>query len=190
MDMMHGFAPLFERVLGAPRFQALPAPIKRLHDHRMHNVFSGRCSVERGHGPLASLLAWAASLPVEGGNVPIEVSLVCDSAGEIWSRYFGSRDFGGKRMRSTLTERRGYLEETLGPVVLTFALRADAQAIEWNVVAVKALGLRFPAAWFKHVTTRESLAGGKYAFDIRAELPCIGLLVRYRGWLDVDAGYP
>lgn len=172
--------PLFKRLLGAS-FEELPAPIRRVHDDRAHKVLAGRCHITRGGGVLVSLLGWVASLPRSGDDLPLSVSFLRDGAGEVWSR-----DFGGHPMRSTLTERDGLLEEVLGPARFRFALRADDRGVAWSVVGIRVMGVPLPAAWFKAVTARQSVQSGRYTFDVRAELPWIGLLVHYYGWLEVE----
>ena len=69
-------------------------------------------------------------------------------------------------------------------------LPADAVdgAIVWRVVRVSAFGLPLPARWFTGVGARESAEDGRYRFDVWASLPFIGLLVHYRGWLDLADG--
>jgi hypothetical protein len=170
--------PLFKRLLGSS-FDELPAPIRSVHDGRARKVLSGRCSITRGDGFFGRFLGWVVSLPRSGRDLPLRVTFLCDGAGEIWSR-----DFGGCLMRSALAERDGLLEEVLGPVRFRFALRTDDDGIAWHVAGISVLGVPLPAAWFTAVTARQSAAAGRYTFDIRAELPCIGLLVHYRGWLD------
>ena len=172
--------PLFKRLLGAA-FESLPAPIRRVHDGRAPKVLSGRCRIVRGAGTLASLLAWVASLPRARDDLPVKVEFQCDERRETWSR-----DFAGQPMRSILTEHGSCLEEALGPVRVRFALRADARAIEWVVVGIRVLGLPLPVEWFSGVQAKESVEAGRYTFDVRAELPWIGLLVHYHGWLDCD----
>jgi hypothetical protein len=169
---------LFRRLLGAS-FDQLPDPIRRVHDDRPHSVLAGRCHITRGAGLPVRLLGWAASLPQSGNDLPLTVSFVRDGAREVWSR-----DFGGHPMRSTLTERNGLLEEVLGPARFSFALRVDDGQVAWSVVAIRVLGLPLPAAWFRAVTARQSVQAGRYTFDVRAELPWIGLLVHYHGWLE------
>ena len=173
-------APLFKRLLGAS-FDGLPAPIRRVHDDRKHKVLCGRCHISRGSGLLVSLLGWAASLPQSGDDLPLSVSFLRDGAGEVWSR-----DFGGHPMRSTLAERNGLLEEVLGPARFSFALRVDDSGVAWSVAGISVLGVPLPAAWFKAVTARQSVQSGRYTFDVRAELPWIGLLVHYYGWLEAE----
>lgn len=55
----------------------------------------------------------------------------------------------------------------------------------WRLVRVRALGLPLPAGWFAGVRAREFERDGRYYFDVAAQLPVMGLLVRYRGWLEV-----
>jgi hypothetical protein len=175
-----GSAPLFHRLLG-PSFERLPAQIQRVHDRDPHKRFAGRCRIERGSAPVATLLAWVASLPPAGDDLPVRVSIARDEHSEIWSR-----DFAGNPMRSTLMERDGHLEERLGPARFRFALHADVRTIRWTVVGARVLGLPLPAAWFRAVTATESVEAGHYTFDVRAQLPWIGLVVHYRGWLDAE----
>jgi len=170
--------PLFKRLLGAS-FEKLPAPIRRVHDGRARKVLSGRCHIARGAGVLVQLLGWASSLPRSGHDLPVKVTFLCNAEGETWSR-----DFAGQPMRSTLTDRDGCLEEALGPARFRFALSVDESGIAWRVVGIRVLGVPLPAAWFKAVTARQSVRAGRYAFDVRAELPWIGLLVHYCGWLE------
>ncbi|QCW27600.1 DUF4166 domain-containing protein [Lysobacter enzymogenes] len=55
----------------------------------------------------------------------------------------------------------------------------------WRLMRVRAFGLPLPAGWFARVQAREFEREGRYHFEVDAQLPGVGLLVRYRGWLDV-----
>ena len=87
-------------------------------------------------------------------------------------------------MTSSLRARDGLLEERLGPTTFRFVLAADRERITWKVVGVRVLGVPVPASWFSGVRASESVAGGRYRFDVEASLPVVGLLVRYQGTLD------
>ncbi|MGO1071164.1 DUF4166 domain-containing protein [Lysobacter sp. CA199] len=63
---------------------------------------------------------------------------------------------------------------------------ASDPGLTWRLVRVRALGLPLPLGWFGGVHAREFERDGRYRFDVRAALPGIGLLVHYRGWLDVE----
>jgi hypothetical protein len=172
---------LFARLIG-PAFERLPAVVRRVHDGRAERVALGRCDIERGRGAIASLMARATALPAAGRGVPVHVTIRSDAHAETWTR-----EFDGVPMRSTLKARDGLLEERLGLVLFRFALTEREGGIDWTVVGVRALGIPLPAAWFAAVTARESADGALYRFDVRAELPVVGLLVHYRGTLDVEA---
>ena len=169
--------PLFRRVIG-PDFEALPAPIRAVHGGEA-KTYSGTCEVVRGTGLLSRVAAAIASLPAAGANVPLKVTIDVDSRGETWNRIFD-----GRNMRSRMSERDGLLEERIGPTVFRFALQPSGGAIDWKLMGVRWLGVPLPVSWFDKVKARESLDGNRYRFDVRAEVPIVGLLVHYRGTLD------
>lgn len=170
---------LFERLLG-DAFTTLAPRVRKLHRDVGTRRYRGEVVVARGRHVLARLCAWATRLP-PAGTGPIEVEIAADASGERWSRHVG-----GHVMRSFLRERDGCLHERLGLVTFVFRLRAREGAIDWSVIGVRALGLPLPARWFNGVAAREGEDAGRYTFDVRAALPLAGLLVHYRGWLDVD----
>lgn len=60
-----------------------------------------------------------------------------------------------------------------------------APGLSWRLMRVRAFGLPLPRGWFAGVRAREFEYEGRYHFDVAAQLPWAGLLVRYRGWLEV-----
>lgn len=170
--------PLFQRVLGA-EFGTLPLAVGALHAARGHRRYHGQVEVARGANPLARLFAWATRLP-PAGQGEVEVEIDANGEGERWTRHIG-----GHAMPSRLWEQDGLLCEQLGLVRFGFRLTVEESGIVWRVARVNALGLRLPARWFGGVRARESEFDGRYRFDVAAALPVVGLLVRYRGWLDV-----
>ena len=173
--------PLFQRALG-PEFEKLPAAVRALHTATGHRRYRGQVEVVRGGNALARLFAWATRLPPAGqGEVEVEI----DASGEEerWTRHIG-----GHAMPSRLWERNGLLCEQLGLARFGFRLTVEQGGIVWRVERVTALGLPLPARWFGSVQARESELEGRYRFDVAASMPVVGLLVHYRGWLQVDAG--
>jgi hypothetical protein len=174
-------APLFRRVLGA-EFETLPPVVRTLHAASGHRRYRGQVEVVRGGNPLARLFAWATRLPPAGqGEVEVEI----DASGEEekWTRHSG-----GHAMSSRLWERNGLLREQLGLARFGFRLTVEQDGIVWRVERITALGLPLPARWFGNVRARESEFEGRYRFDVAASMPVVGLLVHYRGWLQVNAG--
>jgi len=170
--------PLFRRILGT-RFDQLPVALQRVHESRTAGRFSGRCDIIRGESWAARILAYMAALPHPGDDVAIGVDIVCELGDETWTRRFGRN-----LMQSRLTERHGRLVERLGPVRLTFVLEIVEGTIVWTIVNAHVLGVRLPLSWFRKVTAKEAVEAGRYTFDVRAELPRVGLLIHYRGWLE------
>ncbi|MBP6750167.1 MAG: DUF4166 domain-containing protein [Xanthomonadaceae bacterium] len=171
--------PLFRRLLG-DAIDRTPDCVQRLHHRPGTVVYRGDVTVERGATALARLCGWATALP-PAGDGPIEVEIVADERREIWTRRVGKH-----AMCSTLWDADGLLCERLGLVTFGFRVGVEDGAIVWRVVRVRALGiLPLPVRAFSGVEAREFEQDGRYRFDVRAALPFAGMLVHYRGALDV-----
>jgi hypothetical protein len=168
---------LYANLLG-PDFAALPAALACMHARRGAQRYFGEVSVLRGTSAVARLFAACARLPPAYAGA-IEVDIVADADVEQWTRRFGT-----SALRSRIHARDGLLRERLGLACFDFRLSVAQQTIHWNVSAASVLGLRLPVRWFTGVTAAESIREARYQFDVRAELPGIGLLVHYSGWLD------
>jgi hypothetical protein len=173
------------RQLLAARFDTLTPKVRALHDRIGVRHYHGKVEVERGAGLVSRLCAWATRLP-KAGKGTIRVEIDAGDGGERWARAIA-----GRAMRSRLWPRNGLLYERLG--LVTFAFRLDVEdlpgcgrAVVWHVARVRALGVPLPQRWFDRVVAREYEREHRYRFDVAATLPRIGLLVHYRGWLDVD----
>ncbi|WP_162258793.1 DUF4166 domain-containing protein [Lysobacter sp. Root983] len=169
---------LYRQLLGA-RYDALPPSVRALHERAGLHRYRGQVESERGTGWLSRLCAWATRLPPATRDA-IEVEIVASPESERWLRRFAGHD-----MPSRLWAQDGLLCERLGLVRFGFALDVEDAAVRWRVARVHALGLPLPARWFDGVSASESEREGRYRFDVRAALPLAGLLVHYRGWLDV-----
>ena len=171
---------LFRDLLGADAFDALPAPLRRLHLRRGEAVHRGEVEVIRGDGLLARACGFATRLPPAGSG-PIAVEIVAGDGRERWTRRIGRH-----AMASRLWGEGGLLHERLGLVTFAFRLANAGDAITWTVQRVRVLGLPLPARWFGAVRARESAEGERYRFEVVAALPLAGPLVHYRGWLHVE----
>jgi hypothetical protein len=170
---------LFAQLLG-DGFAQLPDQVRALHGLHAPTRWAGECVVVRGGNPLARLCGWAARLPAAGSGLPTCVVFARSASAETWSR-----DFAGAAMRSRMWAHRGRLRERLGLLQFDFALGSSAAGIQWETAGVRLFGLLpLPAAWFARVQCLESEdAQGRYTFDVSAQLPLIGQVVRYQGWL-------
>ncbi len=170
---------LFQRVLG-DAFDNLPPTVEALHSREGRSRYRGEVEVSRSQHPLARWLAWATRLP-SAGKGAIEVEIDADGQGERWTRHIG-----GHAMPSRLWSQDRLLCEQLGLVRFGFALTVEQGVLVWRVARVRALGLPLPARWFDAVQAREYESEGRYWFDVAAAMPVAGLLVHYRGWLEID----
>ena len=175
---MSGGVPLFAHLLGE-RFATLHGAVQRLHARPGPQRWQGEVEVDRGTGLLSRLCAWATRLP-PASRGPIAVEIEAAPGRECWTRHVARH-----AMRSTLWADDGLLCERLGLVEFGFRLEAADGVLVWRVARVRALGVALPARWFAGVGAREFEAGGRYRYDVAARLPLVGLLVHYRGWLDV-----
>jgi len=180
-----GAAPLYRRVLGTA-WESLPAPIRALHDVTAARTWSGRATVERGGGLAARLVAAAVGLPRAGADVPVTVTLAPRGAGEEWRR-----DFAGRRFASTQSAGRGRFAhlvcERFGPVTVALAPVVDGGRLRIVVRGWRAFGLPLPASWAPGGDTWESADGGRFNFHVEMTHPWLGPIVRYRGWLALQA---
>jgi Domain of unknown function (DUF4166) len=172
---------LFQRLLDPTAFTTLPARVRKVHEALQTKTYRGQTNIERGTSFLAGILAAATFLPPAGVNIDTDVEIAVIQDGEQWTR-----NFSGRRMRSRLWASDGLLCERLGLATFGFALSVENGVLFWRVRRVSSLGIPLPAKWFDGVVAREFEEDGRYRFDVRADLPLIGLLVHYRGWLDVD----
>lgn len=170
---------LYKRVLG-DAFSTLSPLLQCLHSRQGLQRYRGEVEVSRGTHWLARLCSLATRLPLAGEG-RVEVEIVATGGLEHWTRHIG-----GRAMPSRLWEQDGLLCEQLGLARFGFSLTVEQGVIVWRVARVSALGLPLPARWFRDVIAFESEAEERYRFDVAAQLPGIGLLAHYRGWLHVE----
>lgn len=178
---------LHAQLLGDERNQ-LPSIIQQVHSRRPLRL-AGVATVLRGTGWLSRLGGLVAGLPPAGQEQPLVVFLRSqrDGAGdrpvEQWERCFGQH----APMRSQLHAADGSLVEVLGAVHLRFRLDAARDGIRWRAIGGALWGwCRMPRAWLEGIQAMEFEQQGHYAFQVRVELPLVGLVVDYRGVLRID----
>ena len=173
--------PLYRRLL-AELFDALPARVAELHDVTGTSVWTGRADVERGRSLLSRLAATLFRLPPAGADQTLEVTFMADGGTELWTRRFGNAVF-----RSLQYERRGLLNERVGPSTFVFALATSPDGMALRLKGVRFLGVPLPRFLAPAVATFESEREGRYHFEVEASLPLLGRIVRYEGWLEREA---
>jgi Domain of unknown function (DUF4166) len=174
---------LFASLLGK-NFEALPTIVQQVHSGKTL-MLTGTARVTRGPGLLSRLFALAARLPAAIDETPVQVHIErLSHLNESWQRQFGP-----SKMPSLLSGTPdGSIRERLGLVCFDFQLQtcADLQGFDWIVKRVRVFGLLpMPASWFSEVRAKSYAEDGRYRFLVHAQMPIIGLLVRYEGDLSI-----
>ena len=172
---------LYRRVLGA-RFDALDAPVQRLHSRGGHWHCPGRCRIEPAQGGMARLLARALGLPRAAADAAFRFEMRVDESGETWIRHFPHRAMCSRQFGAG----PGLLGECLGPARFAFRPEADGGSLVLDLVDLRVFGLRWPRRLFPQVRAQERGEGSRFAFDVDVRLGPLGRLVAYRGHLDLD----
>lgn len=183
---------LFARAIGEG-FDALPGPIRALHETTGPSVWRGRARVEGATGPAAALAAWLFGFPAATEDASATVHVDARAEGSTWRRQIG----GGRFLSRLSLPPRGAggksrVIERFGPfafdLALTPTLAPEGEMLVYRVVGWRALGLRLPLALAPTTRTHEAVgAKGRFTFDVEIGLPGLGRMVRYRGWLVRDS---
>jgi hypothetical protein len=172
--------PLFRRLLG-DAFDALPAPLRHMHDFRDTLSADGRACVERG-GWLASRIADLIGFPRPADDIAVTVEFRREDDGEHWRR-----DFGGQVFASLQTEGSGRFErllcERFGRCVFGLAMVVEDGLLRMIVRRWSLAGVPMPRWLAPDCVALEREEDGRFAFFVALSYPVIGLIVRYQGWL-------
>lgn len=179
--------PLFVQALGRD-FEAMPEPIRILHEAIGGASFRGQARVERGRGQLVALLAALFRLPdtMESGPVRVAISPNLNDANssERWTRLFPGRSFFSTLSLAPQGEGRGLMRERFGPFSIDLAVTADAQGLDMTVTGWRIGWIPLPRALRPTTRALERIdPHGRFSFDVTLLLPLLGPLVRYTGWL-------
>lgn len=179
---------LFERALGAS-FDLLQQEVRNLHAVRNEAVFIGRGVVERGTHPLAAIVAAIFGFPKDAQNIPVRVTITPTSKGETWIR-----DFAGRKFKSHLSQRRNtstaIITERFGAMAFDLPLVVRDNALEFPVLRGRVFGIPMPRLLLPKSEAREFVRDGIFQFDVKLIAPLgIGLIVRYRGHLELQRQY-
>jgi hypothetical protein len=174
--------PLFHALLGVA-WECLPLPIRQLHSPASVSIYSGRCTVTRGANPLGRMVAAIVGFPTAGQDQPINVRFCRKESGERWARTVAGRAFSSSLSRPT-GRSEGLLRERFGPIAVDMALMVEPSGLKYVVRRWRLLGVPLPLWLGPRTAAIESVdAEGRFTFDITLSHPCMGLLVRYAGWL-------
>lgn len=176
---------LYEELLG-PSWAVLPAITRALHSPAPRSGFSGRAEIRRGDNAVARWMAGMLGLPEAGADVParVEVSRTggrTGSTSELLERWYDGRHFATLQYAGA-----GLLCERFGPFTLKFQLSANENGIDFRRAGVALWGVPLPGLLAPRVTASERAEGEVHLFDVRLDLPVVGLVIAYRGRLEAD----
>ena len=180
---MQTSAALFPTLLNMA-WHDLPGSVRAMHGSAPCIVARGEADVQGDGNVIARALRSLLQLPSPGPAQALEVCIERDGQHERWTRRFARG-----QMQSTLSANASatQLLEKLGPVTLRFTLCPDAHGVAWHLNGAHVLGLPVPRRWLGTVLSHSGEREGRYAFTIDTQLPWIGRLVAYRGWLEIVA---
>lgn len=150
--------------------------------HEKPANYAGRCTVQRGQGWLIALALFLGRFPSNGVDIPVRVKIEHSKGKWTWVR-----DFDGHTTRSVLTFDHGTacVREQLGWITLWLTVQPIDKRLVIHIQRLSILGLRCPGFLLpKSSTTEWQDAAGRFCFDVGADMPGLGNLIRYRGWLN------
>jgi len=174
--------PLYERVMGRGCL-ALPGSVREMHRVAGDCGAQGEAVVE-GPATFAARAVRKMMRFPEPGQHPVHVSFAEMEGKEVWTR-----DFGGKAFHSELSEKKGRLIERFGPLRVAFDLpvagigSSKGNGLEMKLRGWSVFGVPLPLALAPRSRAKEWDERGVFQFEVPIELPLIGLVIRYRGWL-------
>lgn len=170
------YVPLYRRILG-PDYEALPQPVRALHDLVGDAGAAGTATVRRGRSLPARLVCAVMRFPPEGEH-DLHVSFDERCGIERWTR-----DFSGHTFTSELSQRGARLVERFGPLRFCFDLPANASGLTMVMRGWSVFGMPMPIRLAPRSTAREWAEGEDFCFDVPVALPGIGKLIHYSGRL-------
>ncbi len=173
-----GVATVFSGLIGAD-FASLPPAVQAVHGGLGPLTMTGRADIELAPGLIAHWATALVGLPAAGRDVPVTITFDRRADAEIWDRRFAAR-----RYRSRVTAGQRLLVERLGPFDNLFRLRATPAGLRWHLVGFRLLGIGLPDFLRPRCDACEYADGeGRFVFDIAMDLPGVGRIIRYCGWL-------
>lgn len=173
--------PLLARILG-PAFDDLPDAVRSAHAVTDLQVLRGRVSVDGGDTSMGRFVARLIGFPDQTHDAPITVEMRREGNAEVWTRRIGGRQFVSRLDACPLGP--GYGTEKFGLLMFVVAYASGSAGLDLSVISAKFGGFRLPAWLTPRARASEHVDScGRFAFAVSIELPCLGRLVRYRGWL-------
>lgn len=166
---------------GEENYRLLPSALRSFHDQNALPVWTGKADIDASTSVGGRFLRALFGFPPSGRDVAVTVTVGRYGEGETWTR-----NFGGKRFASRLAREGGnVISERFGPFKILLGLSARGGEVHMPVVGWQIGRIKLPLFLAPKSETRE-FAGddGRFHFDVAIQVPLVGLLAHYRGWLE------
>ncbi len=173
---------VFEKVL-SNEFNNLREQVRVLHAPDGPTVWKGQTQAEGPSNILGKLAGLIAGVNVKTGETETTVTITPKPNGEVWERNFGGRTF-----KSRLTPGKGKNEylmmEHFGPLKFALALVHKDQRLYFIPRRWFFLGIPMPQFLLPKGDTYETVTDSKFEFHVDLQVPIIGRVAKYQGWLE------
>jgi hypothetical protein len=173
---------MYETAMGA-RFDRLAPGVRDFHRLAGRHTLHGQVVIHAPKSILAKFLARLLGTPRSACHGPIKFELDAEDLKETWTRYFPA-----SIMTSHLQLLNGHLVEKLGAARLTFELLETNGQLKMQLRALQFMGIACPKWLMPTIIAEETGADGRLNFNVRAEVPWVGVVARYQGYLSLPNG--
>lgn len=164
-------------------YSRLASEVQQFHRLAGKQKLHGRVEVHAPKSLLAKLLAMFLGAPRTANVGSIKFELDAHPSGETWTRHFPL-----KTMTSRLQLIDGQLVEKLGAARLIFELSESNGQLNMHLRRLYFLGIACPNWLMPRVIAVETGRDGRLYFHVRAEVPGVGLVASYQGYLSLSGG--
>jgi len=171
---------LFKDCLGE-QFEQLDPLVQKAHTGRVRLV--GDVVVERGNF-VAQQICNLFGMPPASSKCRLVVLGDHDDRKMSWNRHFDDH-----AMDSNFYKDGNYLVERLGPIHMKMALSVSNGVLTYALARTRVLGFPIPKFLSPNVRVVEQRLGDKYRFSVVVAMPIVGMLVSYRGDMEVESIY-
>lgn len=122
-----------------------------------------------------------------GERLPVTARFTAQGSCEVWDRRFG--DISMHTVHAVGSGGwQGLLVERVGRLTFGFRVTADARGLYRELPAGEIRGMPIPRFAAPTIHGTESVQNGRFHFDVTMDLPLIGRVVHYAGWLEPTTG--
>lgn len=164
-------------------YSRLASELQQFHRLAGKHTLHGRVEVHAPKSVLGRLLGLFLGTPRTATEGPIQFELDAHPSAETWTRHFPM-----KTMTSRLQLIDGQLVESLGAARLLFTLSESNGQLNMHLRSLFFLGIACPNWLMPRVIAEETGRDGRLYFHVRAEVPGVGLVASYLGYLSLSGG--